>query len=201
MMTPITKTITETPFESYLAQHGEEPWAGTLTTLLRSIHEVDKNATQIWFSFYPLSLFHAFQEAEDPEKLAAQLLMRGVYHLKDQIASSHKFLYGHRYWPEVKKAVEAFAASFNIEDTAKLSDQILKVARQASETIKIDESLLVGITAVAFMTIQQAGLTAFKNAKGETLLDRKHLKKSAEQVLRERAVDDSQGLLGFLKTI
>lgn len=200
-MTPITKTITETPFESYLAQHGEEPWAGTLTTLLRSIHEVDKNATQIWFSFYPLSLFHAFQEAADPEKLAAQLLMRGVYHLKDQIDSSHKFLYGHRYWPDVKKSVEAFAASFNAEDTTKLSDQILKVARQVSETIKVDESLLIGITAVAFMTIQQAGLTAFKNAKGETLLDRKYLKRSPEQVLRERAVDDSQGLLGFLKTV
>jgi hypothetical protein len=156
MMTPITKTITETPFESYLAQHGEEPWAGTLTTLLRSIHEVDKNATQIWFSFYPLSLFRAFQEAEDPEKLAAQLLMRGVYHLKDQIDSSHKFLYGHRYWLEVKKAVEAFASSFNTEDTTKLSDQILKVARQVSETIRVDESLLVGITAVSFNTIQHA---------------------------------------------
>ena len=201
MMTTITKTITETPFETYLNQHGEEAWAGTLTTLLRSIHEVDRNATQIWFSFYPLSLFHAFQVAEDPEKLAAQLLMRGVYHLKDQIDSSHKFLYGHRYWPEVKKAVEAFAASFNAADTTKLSDQILKVARQVSETLKVDQSLLVGVTAIAFMTIQQAGLSAFKNAKGETLLDRKHAKKSAEQVLRERAVDDSQGLLGFLKTV
>ena len=100
-MTTITDTISETPFETYLNQHGEEAWAGTLTTLLRSIHEVDKNATQIWFSFYPLSLFRAFQAAEDPDKLAAQLLIRGVYHLQDQIDSSHKFLYGHRYWPEV----------------------------------------------------------------------------------------------------
>jgi ferredoxin len=33
------------------------------------------------------------------------------------------------------------------------------------------------------------------------LLDRKHAKKSPEQVLRERAVDDSQGLFGFLKTV
>lgn len=201
MMTTITNTITETPFETYLDQHGEEAWAGTLTTLLRSIHEVDKNATQIWFSFNPLSLFHAFHVSDDPEKLAAQLLIRGVYHLKDQIDSSHKFLYGHRYWPEVKKAVEAFAASFNIADTTQLSDQILKVARQVAQARGVDQSLAVGITAVAFMTMQQAGLTAFKNAKGETLLDRKHAKKSAEQVLRERAVDDSQGLLGFLKTV
>jgi ferredoxin len=127
--------------------------------------------------------------------------MRGVYHLKDQIDSSHKFLYGHRYWPEVKKAVQEFAASFNAADTAPLSDQILKVARQVSRRGGFDESLAVGITAVAFMTVQQAGLTAFENAKGEMLLDRKHAKKSAEQVLRERAVDDSQGLFGFLKTV
>jgi len=200
-MTTITNTITETPFETYLDQHGEEAWAGTLTTLLRSIHEVDKNATQIWFSFNPLSLFHAFHVSDDPEKLAAQLLIRGVYHLKDQIDSSHKFLYGHRYWPEVKKAVEAFAASFNAADTTQLSDQILKVARQVAQAGGFDQSLAVGITAVAFMTIQQVGLTAFKNAKGETLLDRKHAKKSPEQVLRERAVDDSQGLFGFLKTV
>ncbi|HEY2975184.1 MAG TPA: 2Fe-2S iron-sulfur cluster-binding protein [Pyrinomonadaceae bacterium] len=200
-MTTITNTITETPFETYLNQHGEEVWAGTLTTLLRSIHEVDKNATQIWFSFYPLSLFRAFQAAEDPDKLAAQLLIRGVYHLQDQIDSSHKFLYGHRYWPEVKKAVEAYAASFNAADTTQLSDQILKVARQVAQAGGFDQSLAIGITAVAFMIIQQAGLTAFQNAKGEMLLDRKHAKKSAEQVLRERAVDDSQGLLGFLKTV
>src|SRR5882672_4059299 len=200
-MTTITNTITETPFETYINQQGEEAWAATLTTLLRSVHEVDKNATQIWFSFYPLSLFRAFEAADDPEKLAAQLLLKGVYHLKDQIDSSHKFLYGHRYWPKVKKAVEEFATNFNASETAQLSDQILKVARQVAQTEKIDESLLVGITAAAFMTIQQGGLAAFKNAPGEMLLDRKHAKKSAAQVLRERAVDDSQGLLGFLRTV
>jgi len=200
-MTTITDTITFTPFETYLSQHGEEAWAAALTALLRSVHEVDKNATQIWFSFYPLSLFRAFQAAADRELLSAQLLMKGVYHLKDQIDSSHRFLYGHRYWPEVKRAVETFAADFNTPETAELSDQILKVARQVAQTLKVDESLLPGITAAAFMTVQQAGLTAFKNAPGEMLLDRKHAKKSPEQVLRERAVDDGQGLLGFLKTV
>ena len=66
-----------TQFESYLKQHDEESWSATLTTLLRSIHEVDRNATQIWFSFYPLSLFQALEQAEDPEKLTQQLLMQG----------------------------------------------------------------------------------------------------------------------------
>lgn len=200
-MTTINNRITGTPFETYLNEHGEEAWAATLTTLLRSVHDVDKNATQIWFSFYPLSLFRAFQAAPDPELLSAQLLMKGVYHLKDQIDSSHKFLYGHRYWPEAKKELEAFAANFKATEAAELSDQILKVAHEVAQTLRVDESLVVGLTAVAFMTVQQAGLTAFKNAKGDMLLERKHAKKSPEQVLRQRAVDDSQGLFGFLKTV
>jgi ferredoxin len=201
MMTTITSTNTESPFETYLNQHGEEAWAATLTILLRSIHEVDRNATQIWFSFYPLSLSQAFEAVEDPQLLAAQLLMKGVYHLKDQVDSSHKFLYGHRYWPEVKQAVEAFVANFNALAAAQLPDQILKIAQEVAQTLKVDQSLTVGITAIAFMTVQQAGLTAFKSAKGEMLLDHKHAKRSPEQVLRDRAVDDGQGLFGFLKTV
>src|SRR6267378_1680215 len=190
MMTTKTDAITETPFENWLHHHGEDAWAATLTTLLRSIHDVDKNATQIWFSFYPLSLFQALQAAPDPDKLAAQLLMQGIFRLEDQIDSSHTFLYGHRYWPEVKKAVEAFAVSFNAAGTTPLSDQILKVAQDVAQTLKVNESLVVGITAVAFMTVRQSGLAAFKNVKGEMRLDRKHAKKSPEQVLRERAIDD-----------
>ncbi|HCX29359.1 MAG TPA: hypothetical protein DHU55_06230 [Blastocatellia bacterium] len=201
MMTTKTNTISETPFVTYLNQHGEETWAATLTALLRFVHDVDKSATQNWFAFYPLSLFHAFQQAEDPEKLARELLLQGHFQLKDQIDSSHKFLYGHRYWPEVKKAIEAFVANFNAADNASLSDQILKVAREVAQTSKVDESLVVGITAAGFMTVEQSGVVNFQNAKGAILLDRKHAKKSPEQVLRERAVDDSQGLLGFLKTV
>jgi ferredoxin len=192
---------TATPFETYLQQQSEEAWSAALTTLLRSIHEVDKNATQIWFSFYPLSLWRALHDSPDPERLAAQLLMQGVYRLEDQVDSSHKFLYGHRFWPEVKKAVENFADGFNAADTTPLSDHILKVAADVVGRGRFDQTLAVGITAVAFMTVQQAGLSAFKSAPGEMLLDRKHAKKSADQVLRERAVDDGQGLFGFLKTV
>ena len=188
-----------TPFEDFLKQHDEEAWSAALTALLRSMHEVDRNATQIWFSFYPLSLFLALERAEDPEKLAQQLLMQGNYRLKDQIDSSHTFLYGHRYWPHVKAAVQKHAREFSGNDS--LSDQILSVAKQAAAQAKVDQSLLVGITAVAFMTIRQAGLEAFEKAPGDMLIDKKHARKSPGDVLRERAVDDSQGFLGFLKTV
>ncbi|HEY6232349.1 MAG TPA: 2Fe-2S iron-sulfur cluster-binding protein [Pyrinomonadaceae bacterium] len=192
---------TQTPFEQFLNTQNEESWSAALTTLLRSVHEVDRNATQIWFSFYPLALFRAFETSPDPEKLAAQLLIQGSYRLEDQIDSSHKFLYGHRYWPEVKHALQNFANNFTDAGAASLADTILNVAREAARSAKVDESLTIGISAVAFMTVRQVGLAAFTNAKGEMLLDRKYAGKSADQVLRERAVDDSQGLFGFLKTV
>src|SRR5260370_26088424 len=51
------------------------------------------------------------------------------------------------------------------------------------------------------MTMQQTGLPAFKEAPGTISIDSKHRKKAPEQILRARAKDDSQGLLGFLKTV
>ena len=152
-----------TPFETFLKQHDEESWSATLTTLLRSIHEVDRNATQIWFSFYPLSLFQALEQSNDPETLEQRLLMQGTYYLKNQIDSSHTFLYGHRFWPEVKSALQKYAREF--KGAGSLSDEILSVAQDAAKQAKVDESLVIGITAVAFMTIRQAGLDAFVYGK------------------------------------
>src|SRR5207245_2368768 len=79
--------------------------------------------------------------------------------------------------------------------------QILAVAHGVGQQLKTDQSLLVGITAVAFMTVRQAGLAAFKAASASVTLDRKHARKSPEQILRTRARDDSQGWLGFLRTV
>ena len=193
--------VNMTPFDNFLAKHDEEAWSAALTTLLRSIHEVDQNATQIWFAFYPLALFQALRQAEDPEKLRQQLLMQGAYDLKDQIDSSHTFLYGHRYWPEVKKAVEKHAREFQDSSAPALADQILAIAQEGAQQVKADRALLVGITAVAFMTVQQAGFEAFEKSPGKMLIDSRHSRKSPEQVMRERAKDDSQGMLGFLRTV
>jgi ferredoxin len=207
MSTTATEAPTETPFEQFLMQHDEAWWNQALAQLLPSIHEVDRNATQIWFAFYPLELLCELERAEDPEALMRELLMQGNYYLGDQIDSSHKFLYGHRFWPEVKKAVEEHADLWHgLQSSARgagasLADQIKDVAREVAEVLKVDQSLLLGITAVAFMTVRQAGLAAFRAANGEVLLDDKHIKKSPAQILKERAIDDSQGLLGFLKTI
>lgn len=211
---------TETSFHSFISKHNEESWAATITALLRSIHEVDKTATQIWFAFYPLELFEALKNAPDPDALARQLLLQGNYSLTDQIDASHKFLYGHRYWPEVKQAVEKHAEQWDRlrsqsadphthprtdppteSDPTSLADQITEVARAVAKRAKIDESLVVGITAVAFMTVRQVGLESFKSASGQVQIDRKQAGKPSQQVLKVRAKDDSQGLFGFLKTV
>lgn len=189
----------KTAFETQLEQQNEEGWAAALATLLRSVHEVDRNATQIWFAFYPLSLHRVLQEASDPEKLARELLLQGDYELKAQIDSSHHFLYGHRFWPQVKRAVEQYSGTADL--SGKLADQIVAVARTVAGELKKDESLLVGITAVAFMTVRQVGLEAFMAAPGTITLDKSHVKRTPGHILHQRAKDDSQGLLGFLKTV
>jgi ferredoxin len=189
-------------FESLLNQQTDETWEQVIKTLLPAIHKVDKTATQIWFRFYPVALLRALQQAEDPEKLAAQLLLQGNYYLKDQIDSSHTFLYGHRFWPEVKRTVTERAASpRESQATNDLAAEIRDIARRAASQVKAEESLLVGITAVALMTLQQVGMEAFRAASGAVRINERAARKSPEQILKERARDDSQGLFGFLKTI
>lgn len=193
----------DTVFENFLRRHDETAWAHALESLLPAVHEVDRNATSIWFAFFPLALARALAQSDEPEKLAGRLLMQGKYRLEDQIDSSHAFLYGHRYWPEVKRAVAARAGQFR-EETAEgqvmLAGQIREVAREVAAQKKVEESLLLGITAIAFMTLQQVGLGAFTASPGEVSLDGRHARQTPEKILRERARDDNQGLLGFLRT-
>ncbi|HEX8710013.1 MAG TPA: hypothetical protein VF723_17360 [Pyrinomonadaceae bacterium] len=194
-------TNNEARFEEFLGRYDGRDWARAIEALSGSIHEVDRAATRIWFAFYPLDLLRALEQAEDPEQLAKKLLLQGSYYLKEQVDTSHRFLYGHRYWPEVKKVVAEQAASFDPASGGQLAERIMEVAREASKRLKVEEALVVGISAVALMTVRQAGLAAFKAAPGTVSIDKKHLRKSPAQVLAERAKDDSQGFLGFLKTV
>ena len=198
----IMSVQTATSYENFLNQQTDETWEQAIKSFLPSIHEVDQTATQIWFHFYPLALLRALQQAEDPAKLAAQLLLQGNYYLKDQIDHSHAFLYGHRYWPEVKRVVTERAASFDeSQPKAELQTEIRQLSGRVASQVRAEESLLVGITAVALMTLQQVGIEAFRASSGTIKLDSRVAGKSPEQVLKERARDDSQGLFGFLKTV
>ena len=189
------------PFEAFLHEQSEEDWAQAIAALLPHIHKVDQNATRIWFHFFPLALARALERAPDPEQLARELLLQGRYRLRDQIDESHYFLYGHRYWPTIKRAVIEFAERFSTGNAQlSLAEQIREVARRASRDLDVAEVLTIGITAVAFMTVRQAGLEAVKRAPGTIRLSEWALRRTPEQVLKARARDDRQGLFGFLRT-
>ena len=193
----------ETVFENFLRRYDETAWARALDSLLPDIHEVDRNATSIWFAFFPLSLARAFEQSVEPEKLAARLLMQGRYRLGEQIDTSHAFLYGHRFWPQVKRAVAERARQFTEEtrpDETALARHIREAAREVATNMKVEESLVLGIAAVALMTLRQVGMEAFAASPGEVRLDGKHARQSPAKVLQERVRNDSQGLLGFLRT-
>jgi ferredoxin len=190
----------KTPLEIFLDGHDDEAWRRAITELLPEIHEVDRAATQIWFYFFPVALLRAFEQAEDQEKLARELLMQGKWFLKDQVDSSHAFLYGQRFWPEVKRTVVRAAEANDANDGRTLAGLVRQVARAVAAERKTDASLVVGIAAVGLMTLQQVGLEEFKKTPGEVLIDRRHARRTPEEILRERARDDGQGLFGFLRT-
>ena len=192
-------TNSDSLFEAFLNQHDCKAWGKIVQQLLPHIHEVDRDATQIWFQFFPLDFMHVLQKAENLPELEIQLQLQGNYFLKNQIDSSHSFLYGHAYWPHVKTAIVGFAEAHNGPDSLDLSAQIRSVASQAAKKAKANENLAVGITAVGFMTLQQVGLAAFKASPGKTIANHLISKKSPQQVVEARAKDDNQGLFGFLK--
>jgi len=187
------------PFMGFLVKHDQDAWWSIVHKLTPAIHPVDRDATHIWFYFWPLWLRGMVQEAGSNAKLFEELEIKGDPDLAHQIDSSHAFVYGHRYWPQVKAAVVQHAASQSAPESLDLSDQIRTVASQVAGTAKVDESLLIGITAIAFMTLQQVGAEAMRAAPGELHISDWARRRSPQRVLADRARNDGGGLLGWLK--
>jgi ferredoxin len=183
-------------FEAFLNKHDSVAWQAALRKLVPEIHEVDRAATQIWFHFYPLDLSRIIERADDVAELEQNLQLRGHYVLKDQIDTSHGFFYGHRYWPAVKSAIAAHASASSAPATLDLASQIIEVAAHVSSDMGVDRSVIAGITAVGFMTLQQVGFRAFSSPAQETT---RAIIGTPQQIIRRRLRDDSQGLFGFLR--
>lgn len=187
-------------FKTYLDRFTEADWLSTIESLLPSIHEVDRTAVQVWFRFYPLELFRYLESAEDRENAKSKMVMLGRYELKDQIDTSHHFLYGHRFWKETRAAIEKEAETFKASDLG-LSDEIQKIAITVCEKLQKDRSLTIAIAAIGLMTLVQSGLENFKAAPGTIEKPSGLMAKSPDKIVAARAEDDSQGIFGFLKTI
>ena len=136
-------------FLSYLYQLDDADWKKVVDELQWAIHPVDSRATRIWFAFFPVKLHRALADSPDPEETARRLLLKGRYSLADQVDSSAEFMYGHRYWPDVKRAVAEYVGQTLVcpppvqaTDRLKsvpLADQIREVARKVAENVNAPE--------------------------------------------------------------
>ncbi|MEO7191793.1 MAG: 2Fe-2S iron-sulfur cluster-binding protein [Vicinamibacterales bacterium] len=179
---------------SHLGRHDSAQWQRAVDTLSAEIHPIDREATRIWFAFFPLELHLALAEADDPPALARKLGLMGRWRLADQVDASHRFLYAHRYWPQVKLAIQNYPG-----ELLDLAPLISAVAEAAARTARVDREFLLGIAAAGLMTLCQAGPEAFAAAPGKVHLSERARALSPHQILRRRARDDGQGPLGFLR--
>ncbi len=186
-------------FVKGLEKYTESDWLAALESLLPEIHEVDRKAVQIWFRFYPLDLVNFLETSEDPEEAMKSLAMDGDFGVLDKIDTSHRFLYGHRFWPQVKATVIKRAETF--DGVGSLLSEIRSVARAVEITAKTKESLALAISAVGLMTLVQVGLDDFKASTSSVEKPQGIMTGTPEQIIADREKDDSQGLFGFLKTV
>ena len=187
-------------FEDNLNKFDENQWTDAVDKIMPAVHEVDRIPTQVWFRFYPLSLFRYIQSTDDLDMTLRGFAMQGNYLLADQIDTSHYFLYGHRFWSDVKHTIVQRADSFK-GGGFNLVGEINKLAEALTGQTRKNKSLFTGITAVGLMTLVQTGLDAFRASNVETVKPSGLLAKSPEEVLAKRASDKKQGIFGFLKTV
>jgi ferredoxin len=186
-------------FLSFLNQHDDATWLRAVDRLQNATHPVDRAATRIWFHLYPLSLDRAMANATDGREQARRLALKGQWRLADQIDSSHVFLYGHRYWPAVRRAVLAYATREAAPGSLDIAAQVQEIVDAVSGELGVERSTLTGIVAVGLRTLQQVGPEAMANAAGEIALPDSSLRLTAAQVVAARDKGTSQGLFGWLR--
>lgn len=170
-------------------------WSSALEALAPGMHVVDRDATRIWQAFYPLALADAYATTTDAAALTRRLRIDGNPSLAEQIDSSHWFLYGHRFWPQVKVAVLAQPGG------APLADLVRGVAAAVAADASVDAGLVTGIAFVGLMTLRQVGADALRGSMtAASITAPAPAGPSPDIVVARRARDDSQGLLGFLRS-
>ena len=177
----------------HLCQYDSAAWGSAIDVLQGEIHPIDRNATKIWFAFFPLDLHLALAESDDPGGMARKLGLMGRWRLADQVDSSHHFLFSHRYWTQVKSAINGYSGPL-----LELPALVSAIAEAGARTARVDREFLLGITAIGLMTLRQTGPAGF-DAPGKVVLSERARALSPHQILRRRARDDGQGFLGFLK--
>lgn len=150
----------KTEFESYLSGLDEGAWAEALASILPRIHPADRQATRIWFAFWPLKLRLALDGSSDPAQVFKQFQLDGKPRLEEQIDDSVAYLFGSTYWPEVKQALVACAQEASKPRETGLDAHILELSGRLAARLQVEQSLLAGIVAVGLMVLRQVGLAS-----------------------------------------
>lgn len=187
------------PFAQYLQQFDEPDWHETLARLQDEIHPVDRNATRIWFGFWPMKLRLGLQQASDPLQQAKEWLLYGEYELDKALDSSVNFLYGSRWWSSVKKQVVDYADDPD-PGADSLSDHIRAVTKAVARREQVAPDVLTGICAVGLMAFRQIGPARLRELAGSEATTSPP-RKSAEEIVERRQKKRRKGLMGWLRTI
>ena len=74
-----------------LCRYASVDWSRAVDVITPTIRQIDRNATRIWFAFWPLDLHLALESASDPAAEARSLRLMGRWRLADQIDESIDF--------------------------------------------------------------------------------------------------------------
>jgi ferredoxin len=182
-------------FLAFLAPTDDATWLRLIDRLEASLHPVDRAATRIWFHLYPLALQRAM-ELPNAADLARRMTLAGRWKLADQIDTSHRFLYGHRFWEPVRRAAIEHVDATDAPGSLDLGAQVHAIARRAAAAASVDEAIVLGISAVALRTLQQVGPDRMAGPS-QPVLERLTAA-SPEAVLRQRE-RRSTGMFGLLR--
>ncbi len=159
-------------------------WPAAVANLASRMHPVDRDAARIWFSLYPMPMHERRAATVDPVAFEVFYQLRGPYRLASAVHTSHRFLYGHRYWPSARRAVLQAIPQRTLEETITV----------AARAVEAPEALAMGITAIALMTLRQAPSELRQTVpQPATMLDEK-----PEVWLARRASDAKPGWLARL---
>jgi ferredoxin len=185
-------------FADQLSRYSPADWATAVDILAPEIHPVDLDATRVWLAFFPLELHLALAGKSGAELAATErtLGLMGTWRLADQVDTSHTFLYGHRYWPQTKRAILAMAAEASFP--AGLPEILTRIADHVSRTCAADRDQMLGIVIAGLMTFRQAGPDRFRSSAGTVQLPLSVQASSIRQVRRRRRLQQRQGLRGLV---
>jgi hypothetical protein len=137
-----------------------------VNAVCEATNKIDRDAVRIWFATWPVLVRELLGDGADTPRLQQFFQMNGSFRLEQLADRSHRFLYGHRYWHLVKKALASQAEG----------DRYLRIEKAAKESGAPMEYALA-MAAIAQMTLEQCGPSFLSSEyvpepKGDFVLDR-----------------------------